>query len=645
MSIIPVNTIYLHRRIAASMAAVAAILTPSIADAQLKESLEVEGTYNKEILYPDKLSRLPERRRLSTLESDVPYELSGTEANFYPSGVAIPATAYGANRTDIPPRGYLDLRLGSWLNASLQAGYEAISSEQRTLGIWLRHNSTSLWNPATADEAWSPAPMPDDYPDFKRFSYQEAIGARFSENFTGIGRLEAGVRYRLGWFNYYSAIPTLQPDGDWTKMPTQTLNDASFNVGFTSRRDLSSVNLWNANLAFRHVAFRTATRESSLRLDGAYTRRLAEGSDLGADASLQCLFYYAADDAKAVDNYGNLRLSPFYRWRSGMVTLRAGANLDFTFNADATTPDEHYALFHVSPDVRFDIYGNRATGWIHVTGGQELHTLASAVDANLYCLPELQSTTPVFSPLDARIGTSLKPFGGFNAEVELQYKITRNVAGEGWSMLLLRSNPLFGNIPLPQLHDPATAVATYGLGRERYNISGLSAAVRLAYTPAYWLDIKADGSYTPQNATTGVYNGPDRPRWILDAGFTVRPIKSLAIGVGYEYRGVRRIWSPMIAADTSTRAGGISQGSGTGTSGGGNTGAASSSPKADPASLRLPDITCLNADIEWQLPEMKGVKNVILGVHARNILGHNEIILPGLPSEGVTLSGSLQILF
>lgn len=615
-------------RIYVAAALACAAMLPAEAQAQLKESFEVEGTYNKEILYPEKLSRLPQRRRLTPSESEVPYELNGVEANFTPSGAPIPATSYGASRTDIAPRGYVNLELGSWLNASLEAGYAALSSREQTLDIWLRHNSTSLWRP-----------YGDEFPDSRRrFSYQEALAARYTRSFEGAGRLDVGARYRFGYFNYYNSLPQ-----EGVAPATQTLNDVDLSVGFTGERKLSTRNLWNVEAAVRHFAFRSGTRETALRLDGGYARRLAPASTLGIDAGFRWMLYgepFLSEDAP--EAYGNLRLAPFYQWQKGKVTLRAGVNVDLTFNADAASETGHYNVFHISPDVRFDFNSGRFAAWVHALGGQELQTLAVTADRNLYCDPFLQSTTPVYSPIDARAGVRINPFSGFSAEAEFQYKVTRNVIGGGWYPMWIYAASSGGEVTMPALDAPEGKYPTYGDGRARYNLSGFGVRLAASYRFAEIIEAHGEGTYTPQNATTGIFNGLDRPRWIVGAGLKVRPVKDLTIGVEYEYRGVRKVWSALeefAPADPSTRAGGIAV-PGQPTPGP----AEKEADTPDAAGLRLPDIALLNAGVEWRLPRFSSV-DMTVGFHARNILNHREEILPALPSEGVTFSGSLQILF
>lgn len=607
--------------------------------AQLNESVTVEGKYNKEVLYPEKLPRLPERRRLFPEQNELHYQLGGVEAVFTPAPAPMEATAYGARRTNIPPRGYVNFEMGSWLNTSLEAGYTILDSSNEFLNVWLNHNSTSLWTPYKKD----------DYENLtKRKSYQEALAARYNRLIAGVGRLDLGLRYRLGYFNYYGVEEHLPIVGmpaptDYTKfVPTQTINDFSFNASLSSERDAKTLNLWNAGAGVRYFAMRTGTREANLHINGGYARRFSS-SYLGIDANVNGLFYSSAPGTLSPDSYGNVSLSPYYRYNQGNFGVKVGANMYLTFDADAVTDNNHYSVFHISPDITFDYNNGRFAGWIHAQGGQELFTMASLADENLYCFPLLQSTTPLYSPIDATAGLRLTPFGGFTAEAEFRYKVSRNVAGTGWCIPLL-ADKAYGYAArfLPEFDTPEGTIATYGMGRARYNLNGWSARMKLAYNISDVAEIAADATYTPQNSDRGIYNGIDRPRWLLSTGLKLHPVKNVTIGVDYEYRGVRNVWSALenveIAGD-GVRAGGIA------IPGPGSEDILEENPSGKAVGLRLPDITRLNADVEWQLPAIGALKNVTIGAHARNLLNRREMLLPMLPSEGVTVSGSLQILF
>ncbi len=630
------------------------------ARAQLKESVDVEGKYNKEILYPDRLGRLPERRRLTPPGSSLPYSFKGVAADFVPSATPLNSTDYGARRPEDYPRGYLSLSAGSWLNAGLSAGYAVIDRPGRSLNIWLRHSSTSLWKPFP------------ELTDNKRFSYQETVGADWSSRLGNDLMLSAGLRYHAGYFNYYGVGPVDEAESysPFPAFPTQTLNDLSARVALSDNGDSDLKNRWNSELEARHFAFRTATRETSLKLGGAYARVLTHNpadvtskSVLGFDGAFQWLFYGAAEGTRTPDGYGNFRLSPFYRISRSKFSFRAGFNADFTFKADVPDHKDHYSLFHISPDFRIDYSTSKFAVRVHATGGQQLQTLGYIADCNLYCYTELQSTTPVYIPVDASVGIRVNPFAGFSIEGWAGYRVTRNVRGDGWTIPLMNSMLGYANsgIPLPVLGEDSgergDLSASLGLGRARYNLSGLYAGASMRYELGKIMNAEAKLEYAPQSAVHGIYNGLDRPRWLITPKLNVHPVDALTIGVSYEYRGVRSVWSAVTDTENLTRAGGVSLTESSSAQSGGNGGGTSVEPgkpqtpaedtdsKIRPVSVRLPDITRLNVHAAYRFEKAGPFRNLTLGVTASNILNQKEVMIPGLRSEGLTVSGSVSVLF
>lgn len=650
------------------------------ASAQLNESVVVKGEYRKEILYPDKLGHLPQRLRPASAISELPYALNGVEAEFVPSSTAIPASTSGARRVESASRGYMSLSMGSYLNSSLEAGYTALADDNRTLNLWLRHASTSLWHPDKGlyEAAGVKAPC--------RFSYQEGLGVRWARQFANAGRLEATLSYRLGYFNYYDLIPDFNSSvrSDVAGLPNRVVNDVAAEVGYSSAFALpdneGDRNKWSVNMGMRHLGFNLATKETHLRLSGRYARMLGQSmisglaypSAIGVDAAFDGVFYGCSSwkPAQGVgsvypsafntlltqnydyvpSDYANLRISPFYRFNSGNIGLRIGVNADLTFNADAASsatvrPDGHYSLFHISPDVRFDFATHGFAAYIHATGGQDLMTLASIADRNLYCSPYLQSTTPVYVPLDAKIGIRLTPISGLFVEAALGYKLTRNVPCLGWDIPVMNAMYYPGVNVLPGFPSIESGrFATYGLGAQRYNLSGLYVDANVGYKLSGYLDLHTTLQYAPQNEKHGVFNGADRARWLLRPGLTVNPIEALSIGVDYEYRGVRNVWSATTMGHQPMAAPSV----GGGTSvGGGNTslGGVDANSATQYVALRLPDITRLNARAEYNFGRLGVLNNFRIGVEAKNLLNQNEVLLPGLHSEGLTISGQIGFQF
>ena len=606
-------------RFLASMLSLAAVM-PLCAQ-ELHERLEVEGQYEYDKLPAHRLDRLPQFERFQAADSKLEYSTNGVPADFSPSAPDALATVWGAERKGFIPRGYINLTLGSWLDSDLSAGYSILRSKEQHLGVRLQHNSTSLWRPFGAE---SPT----------RFSYQEEIGVDYSKIFAGKGILSVSGQYHLGYFNYYGGDPIMYaPDasrppqtsaGVKYEAPTQTLNDVAARIGWRSAsadRRLA----WNAAAGVRYFGYRTATRELDIMFDGGISHSWSAASSLGLNVDADVLTYKSsAHDMPRPDTYGSVCLNPYYRLTRNSMTLRVGADLDLTFNADGAKAGEHYGFFHAAPDVRFDVTGKNVGFYIHLLGGTELHTLAGTSQLDPYRNPQLLSTRPVYTPLDANIGMELTPFAGFRARLNLQYKVTRNVWAGGWYSAILD----YGHVSsIPGLQLPAGAIAEYGDGLQRYNISGFGVGVDLGYKLSRYLTLGVDGTYTPQHDATGIFNGLDRPRWTLNAVATVNPLDKLSLTLGYQYRGVRRIFTTYYP-DPSLK----------GLYVGGSDEYLSEKPEL--ASMRLRDITRLNFRASWSFTDRFSIH-----FQADNLLNQKAEILPCLPTEGIVIAGGLQWLF
>lgn len=573
-------------------------LSASAPAQELNESLNVEGVYKREVIPVERINLLPSLMNINIAEKPLGYETAAVTAMFSPASPILPATAWGDMRSRRPGPGYVDLFMGSWLNASLSAGVAPVQTADTRLNIRLQHNSTSLWTPYKNMETPANYPVGAIPPsNVKRKSYQEHLGADFLQRFAK-GSLSASAQYHLGYFNYYGIIAKSAP---FQTAPTQTLNDAALRVGWKSLADASTT--WQVGAGARYFAYRTATRETQINLTGALRSHASESSDFGFDADGSMLIYGSHPEIGKPANYGALSITPFYEYRRGKFLMRLGVDLDFAFNADGNEVGEKYSVFHASPDVKFSVGGRGVNFYVNVLGGQTLHTLAATSEYDPYRNPQLESTQPTHIPVDANIGLNVNPFSGFEAGVNLRLVSMRHAPMGGWYMF----RPHF---------------------REniyRYNLFGFQVGLNLNYRLNDLLNLKFEGTYTPQHDRTGVFNGLDRPRWTLDACAEVHPIKGLSLGFGYEYRGVRNIYcidgASLAANDNSS---------------------APDLVKDEPpiAARRLGDITNLYFNAGYEITQ-----NTALSFRADNLLNRRVDLLPNLPLEGVTFLGGVQILF
>lgn len=496
---------------------------------ELKESFTVEGEYDIEVVPQERISTLPERVSFPLPAAVVNPDLTGLTVNYRPAYTAMPSLGWRDSRTVNSHRGYLDLSAGSWLNVAGSAGYRILDKENSSLGVMLQHNSTSLFKPDLSEET----------ADVKRYRYDETLGLNATFRFPSAGILSADVYYNLALFNYYGvAAPAEQasrPD------PTQTLNNLFVRGSWSSFNAPGRLN-YSAGASARYFAYRApgawrslspkGSREGTYSLFGGVEFPWDSGSALGADLRGDVVNYSGID---VPDTYGNVELTPYYRFSNGNLLVHAGLELDFTFRAG--TPGDRFSAFHAAPDVRLDWQGRGVALFLHATGGTRLSTLASMGGMDYYQSPVITETRPVYTPLDAELGISFGPLGGFMATLTAGYAISNNIRLDGWNMAAL-NRP--GSIELPIA--PQGYLLSLAPGN-MMNLHGYRIALDARYEYAGLLKLEAGASYQHQNGKKGVFNGYDRPEWVVSASATVTPVSKLDITLAYDLRARRRIYA------------------------------------------------------------------------------------------------------
>lgn len=579
--------------------------------AQLSGSVSVEGEYQPIIEETERLTTFPAGYRFDLPASILDYDYSGMVTDFRPNLLTMGVTGRQTQWPWQKRRGFVDFRMGSYLNTRLHAGYYILSDSVNTLLADLNYEMSTLYREHGVPESFS-------RPARKRL-YDGKLGLHYSRLLGQEGLLSADLNYRAAYFNYYgttiekSLLPSIGHD---IKSPSQTLNQVKAQVAYTSSP--STVKGWHAEGSVDFLGYRrlyapvlsgesvSGERETQLNIGGGYAFNFADVNAVSIDATGDFLFYSKPKESLSAlslplesRNYGIVSLTPSYRLATDALSIRAGVDLAVGYKLMGIEPDD--AKFYAAPDIDIQYRSHVGVGLqLNVTGGVTPSTLQLREEFDRYQMPFLLWNQPVYSPVDARIGLNVGPFAGFSAQAGVRYVVARNTPIGGWYQQLLGAWPVA----------PETVV-NYSLTtphRQTVNLSGLGVDLNLRYSYGTLLELAFDGSYVPQNGTEGIFNGFDRPRWILTAKGVVKPIKKLKIEVGYDYRGVRRCY----AWGMQTL------------------------PGIDPDlnAYRLSDITDLNARISFSI-----LPNLDIYCRGDNLLNRRVDILPGLQSEGIVISG------
>lgn len=611
-------------------------VAPLAAGAQLHEQINVEGKYVPEVIRVDRINTFPKAMEFTLPTTPLSYETKGVAAGFTPSLMSMPATGWRADRTFADNRGYVELGVGSWLNSTLSAGYRFIDNGSTLLGARFQHNSTTLWKPKLSEAT----------ADVKQWRYDESLGIYASHIFKGAGRLDAAIDYHIGAFDYFGWTPSFtspQREEESLKAPTQTLNDLSLRLDWRSALRPSASFAYNATLRLRHFAMRSlplpalwdtapakGNRETDLGISAGIRLPWDNGSQIGLDACLDVLFYggdsrvfsfspapgHVGYSLSKPGNYALATLTPYYRFTHGLLDVKLGADIDLAYHAGPE--GSRYSFFHVAPEVKFALQTGQVGIYLNAVGGSELNTLAALYERDYYMMPALTSTRPTYTPLDASFGVNLGPFAGFSLGVEGRFRTSRNVRLGGWYMAWTD----WGGLPMPGIDMTQQGHRMlYSLDSDGIDMHGFSVGARMSYEPSKRLCLTARGDYQPQEGKKGFFNGYDRPRVTARFEASGRPVERLRIGLAYDYRGVRRIYTRSVA---DFPAGGVTTGG----------------PEYALQSMRLPDLCLLNLSASWDF-----TPDFSVWLQADNLLNRHDALLPMQPTQGLTLAGGLKWLF
>lgn len=496
------------------MALAAAIIPAAFGMAQnLDESLTVEGTYKADIIQADRLPLLPDILQFAAPPSRMEFDRNSVAANFAPDALTMPATDWRRFKNYSPTKGYLDFRIGSWINSTLSAGYAPIRDESTTLNVWLQHNSTSLWR-----EKWKVEGTKHEGP--KRFRYDETIGADLGHNFSGAGHLSADLRYHLGYFNYYM-MPFSGTDNE--KTPTQTLNDASVDLRWKGRQygkysyvvdadvryfgyrrmyELDGNPLSSMMPQYTTIQRGEPERETAVNVGGNIRYAHNDCSSWQVDLGYSGVLNSLGSDVNRV------QIAPAYLYTQGNTALRVGVK--------AAAVD---SKFRVAPDVVLTSRSGIMAFKAALGGGTHLRTAAWIHEMAYYSNPSMGCHSAAYTPIDVRLAFQLNPGGRWTAGIEGYWHTTKDETTDGYYNI------------------DKLIFVTDGWGIQ--NLHGFSLSVNAGYDFCREFSVKGNASWQPQDGSTGVLNGFDRPEFTANLSACSSPIEKLSVRLDYNLRARR----------------------------------------------------------------------------------------------------------
>ncbi len=483
------------------------------------------------------------------------------------------AYCYNADYQFSQSRGYADLGVGTQLNMVGNLGYRFIDNSTTTLKAWYQNLST--WCGKNS------SPLAED--NAKKQKYNDNVLAVDFENIFSAGTLTASALYHLDNFNYYGA-EVINSSAD---APMQTINEVDVRLGWNSHNDEESKVKYSGELVYNHFGY---TRGVS-NLDGGVKENAflfsanaevpLNSINVGANAA----FSYV-DDAMNLDkhhSYTMLTLTPYASYQGDKLRLLVGVNLDISANDGA--------VLRFAPKVKASYsFGKAFEAYAHIDGGKRLNLLANYHSQCRYINP-LQPIGTSYTSFDGRFGVKIGPVRGFYLSPYFAYGV-------------------FKNAPLPINNEPSAYVIVGSV-----NMKGWSVGAEMGYKYGNLVDFKANVQYAPQEGGDGYTTGLDRAVLVADAQVKVKPIKPLAITLGYEARIDRANYSPMLMVDD-----------------GANTSAWSKTKLADVGNLSL--------NAYYQMNEKLG-----FFVDASNLLNKQWDIFHGMGAQKLNILAGVNYVF
>lgn len=365
-------------------------------DGSLNREMTIEKDFTPMVRDASKINLLPTVELPASRKTEANYSDWAVPAVPSPRLQLLPAAVPAFDTPFYRKRGYADVALGNYWNASASAGYRLLDREKDVLNVWFRHQST--------------------HGKLRFLDGEGRTHQKRSDN-----RLHAGYRhlfrkavwriegdYRFDTFNYYGRGVDVS-HGTFLQNAGDAVSPAAAGTTLPDLNRMQEVHRIDAETEI--ASSEESGREWDYRLSAGYHRyqnrmglwygekgvaenRTEVQLELGAPMQgmqriavagrVDNLVYdnrcAAEFRPSCPDNYTMITLNPYYRLQRSRLMLRAGATVQLSFH--------NGAVVRLSPDVRLNWeFARRFFLFSDVTGGKQLHTFASLSERNVYANP------------------------------------------------------------------------------------------------------------------------------------------------------------------------------------------------------------------------------------------------------------------
>lgn len=425
-------------------------------------------------------------------------------------------------------RGYLRLGYFPAYNLGAEAGYRIIDTEETSAGVAAGFHGSSYKSPA----GYSYKHL---FSSKNRTVSDNTFGAQAyaSHAFSPMLRLRGDIAY------FHAA---LKSPSMWDSEQKQGIDALDLSLG------LSGAGQFDYDLSFAYSRFGLTdnifyssglpgqnetgtTGEYAPATDDRFRADLKAGVTFGADSTQRFGIDVAFDllhrhgAQPDAFNFGPVTHSssgivtflPAYSANVGKVDLRVGVRIDLGVNS----PDKS---FHITPDVMatwsprpaFTVFGI-------MKGGEQFRTLRDRYSYSAFA-PGLTASSRSFTPVDGRVGITVRPVGAASISLWGGYASVRRM-------------------PMGALFNDMLIYVPVGL-------HGWTAGLDASYILNDKLTIGAEARLYPHSYSGGSAYAPDRAHCTLAVKASVRPIKPLLIDLGYSLRTGRRYYSYTLVSNS-----------------------------------------------------------------------------------------------
>ncbi len=481
-----------------SLLASAAVLLTGITVSAQSIDTEVKIRYEEtpRLTELNKLTLTPAMNIPKTQAAVLSYSTRNPSITLPGSITTLDPAGYADTIYSSPYRGYAALGFMPRFNLGASAGYKILNTDHTRLNAFLQYDGTSY--------------KPSGWENTIRRN-TATLGASLHQAVGKYSFLDAGLDYTYAGFNNPSVTDINQTANRLNLSALWSMTRSKWAYGFGAGYHFF-------NYAKSYKSSLDAQRENNVTARAFIGGKLNQNSSMGLTADVSYLYnplgvardqfheskYFTSDGGWSTTL---IKLTPSYSLTTGHFSLNLGVNLDITAGHDKG--------FHISPDVNASWAPSAMLKvFLLARGGVHQNSIASVFDITPYSSPNCTYGNS-YIPVDAELGVTFGAWRGLYAQISATF-----AKANSWLTPIVHNDRelFFTTIDMRGFKLRAE------IGYKFRDIAEISA--RLEHVPGSRID-------------RGYYLWRDNASTVAGATLTVRPIPSLDIDLGWEYRGNR----------------------------------------------------------------------------------------------------------